>query len=151
WRLSMSRTSKIVAAFLVSALAVTAGGCSSSGQQAPERSKAGATLQDVHNEFNNYKAAATNTSQKLAARQPAPDVKKAYADFADAVKKDDSAAEAVRSRWEDMKTRGAEYRAKWSTAESQVSDPAVAQALEERRKKVAANYASISDAATGVR
>lgn len=145
----MFRTSRIAIGLI--ALSALALGCSSSGKQAPERAKAVGSLKDVHAEFEKVKSTSAEVSRTLTALQTAPDTKKAFADFSSAVSKADSAAEATRERWQDMKTRGVEYRAKWEADASEINDPAIKSALEERRKKVSENYNAITTAAQGVR
>lgn len=145
----MFRASRIAAGLIVMSALVL--GCSSSGKQAPERAKAVASLKDVHSEFEKVKSTSAEVSRTLAALDTAPDTKKAYADFSSAVGKADSAAEATRARWQDMKDRGVEYRARWEAEVGEITDPAIKSALEERRKKVAENYNAITTAAQSVR
>ena|GEM_PF-6061953 len=132
----------LVAAFFV--------GCSSDGKPAPEYSNAVATLTEVQTEVSNAKNASANVSSALTKLQNTSDVKKAFAEYSDAVAKMDYHAGKVKDRWMDMQSRREEYQFKWNDEMSKITDPSVKAAIESRRAELTKHVKDVTAASKAV-
>jgi DUF2959 family protein len=75
---------------------------------------------------------------------PAPDLRKQFDMFNDAVNKLDVAAKDIASKAEKMKSQGKDYFAKWDEELAQIHNEDIRSRSEARRNEVAANFDRIS-------
>jgi chromosome segregation ATPase len=148
----MCATKQWAAVALLSTASMIIFGCSSSGGQAKESTKAVQGLQESQAQL---QKAQTEIDKAIAALDQLSsgqgDLKKSFENYSKAVADVEAAGDKARARWQNMQARQKEYVAKWQSELETIENPEVRASLEQRRAKIRDDFDKIKATAQGVR
>jgi hypothetical protein len=127
------------------------GGCATTGMDRSE--KTSNSIREVDSEIRKLIVQIDVTSLSLDAlvNAPAADQKKSFNAYSDNVSKLDKEGKREIKRMDEMKAQSKEYFAEWEKQGNAYTNPEIRALSDERRNNLAAVYARVPEAATGVR
>ena len=127
------------------------GGCATTGM---DRSvKTSNSIREVDVEIRKLSAQidATGASLDSLVAPANPDLKKSFDSYTDNVSKLEKVGQREMKRMDEMKAQSKEYFSEWEKQGSAYTSPEIRELSDERRNTLAAIYARVPEAATGVR
>lgn len=139
-----------VVVLLVSLLAVVVG-CSSSGKQATETTKAVESFSSTRTSLDKGVAEIDKALASLDQLAAGGDLQKSFKSYSAAVEDVESAGKKAHDRAQSMRQRVEAYVTRWQAEIDQMQDPAIKEGLVQRREAVRANFDDVRAAVDEVR